>query len=139
MEMSDPGLRGASIASIELGDGTFVESPMSELEPTEHGVLAGRTLIPWHRVARYSWPLAPQDFATDVGRARVRLRLADAEHVVAADRFETGPWTVTLVVDGTVDETTGEMHRRKLSVPWHAVLEVERLPSDEGSPERPDR
>jgi hypothetical protein len=24
-------------------------------------------------------------------------------------------------------------------VPWHAVLEVERLPIDEGSPERPDR
>jgi len=120
-------------ASIEviLTDGSRRSCETSEFEPTEHGALLGRLLIPWHRVRYYAWPLPPADVAREDEervRARVRLVLADGEeHIVAADKFETGPWTVTAILDDVADTASGEMYRRRVIVPWHGVSEVERL------------
>ena len=120
-------------ASIEviLMDGSRRSCETSEFEPTEHGALLGRLLIPWHRVRYYAWPLPPADVAREDEervRARVRLVLADGEeHIVAADKFETGPWTVTAILDDVADTASGEMYRRRVIVPWHGVSEVERL------------
>lgn len=125
---------------VVLIDGGTRTCPTGEFEPTEHGALLGRLLIPWHRVRYYAWPLPPTDVGAEDGlrgHARVRLRLADGEeHVIAADMFETGPWTVTAILDEVADAETGEVYRRRVIVPWHGVAEVERLGI--GGPERPD-
>lgn len=116
---------------VVLMDGGRRTCPSGLFEPTEHGALLGRLLIPWHRVRYYSWPLPGAD-VSDVddagGHARVRMVLADGEeHVIAADKFETGPWTVTAILDELADTSTGQMLRRRVIVPWHGVAEVERM------------
>ena len=132
--------RAQALIEVILMDGTTRSCETGEFEPTEHGALLGRLLIPWHRVRYYAWPLPPSDVAHEDEsrvRARVRLVLADGEeHVVAADKFETGPWTVTAILDDVADAASGSMYRRRVIVPWHGVAEVERL--GVGQPERPD-
>lgn len=127
----------AEAISIRLTDGTEISSPTGDFEPVEHGVQVGRLLIPWHRVLAYSWPLATEDFAEEKAghvRARVRLMVDGEEIVVPADRFETGPWTVTVIVDDVVDAEDSSVVRRKLFVPWAHVDEFERMPIDEAPP-----
>lgn len=132
--------RAQAAIEVVLMDGSRRTCETGEFEPTEHGALLGRLLIPWHRVRYYAWPLPPADVAHEDEervRARVRLVLTDGEeHVVAADKFETGPWTVTAILDDVADTATGAMYRRRVIVPWHGVAEVERL--GVGEPPRPD-
>jgi hypothetical protein len=132
--------RSRSEIEVVLTDGSSRTCDSGDFEPTEHGALLGRTLIPWHRVRYYSWPLPVTDVANEDEervRARVRLVLADGEeHTIAADKFETGPWTVTAILDDLADTETGQMHRRRVIVPWHGVSEVERLGVE--APARPD-
>lgn len=127
----------AEAITVQLTDGSEISSPTGDFEPVEHGVQMGRLLIPWHRVRRYSWSIAAGDFAEEREghvRARVRLVIDGEEHVVPADRFETGPWTVTVVVDDVVDTDNGSISRTKLFVPWAHVDEFERMPIDETPP-----
>jgi hypothetical protein len=138
----DVPLQGVNVVHIELEDGATMSASTAEFEPTEHGLLIGLLLIPWHRVRRYSWSLAPRDFMADAdGHARARVRLAvhgEDEIVVLAERFETGSWTVNVVVDEFMDAETGLVHRQRLFVPWHMVREYERMPLTLEAPPRPD-
>jgi hypothetical protein len=134
---ADITLLAADAITVELSDGQEIRTPTGDFEPVEHGVQIGRKLIPWHRVVRYSWPLASGDFAEEKAghvRARVRLVVHGQEHVVPADRFETGPWTVTVIVDEVVDADSGTVSRTKLFVPWAHVDEYERMPVDDTPP-----
>ena len=132
--------RAQADIEVVLLDGTRRTCETGSFEPTEHGALLERLLIPWHRISYYAWPLPPGDVAHEDEervRARVRLVLADGEeYIVAADKFETGPWTVTAILDDVADTASGEMYRRRVIVPWHGVAEVERLGI--AQPDRPD-
>jgi hypothetical protein len=134
--------QAVTVVRIELEDGATMTASSAEFEPTEHGLLIGLLLIPWHRVRRYAWALSPRDYATDGdthARAKVRVAIhGEDEMVVAAERFETGTWTVSLVIDDFVDVETGTVHRRRLFIPWHRVLEYERMPMTLEAPPRPD-
>ena len=132
------------VEQIEVASGHF--------EPTEHGVSLGRVFVPWTRVRRYSWDLGTHDVTADrAPLARVRVVFDDGTpegetHVVAGDRFETGPYVVTVILDDHVDLERGVVARRKLCVPWHHLVEFERLRvnvaavmhEEEIVPERPD-
>lgn len=138
----DVPVQGATVVRIEMEDGGSMTASTAEFEPTEHGLLVGLLLIPWHRVRRYSWGLSPRDYMADAdGHARAKVRLAihgEDEVVVPAERFETGSWTVNVVVDDFVDAQTGLVHRHRLFIPWHRVLEYERMPMTLDAPPRPD-
>jgi hypothetical protein len=136
------------------GDIELVEVASGLFEPAEYGVAIGRVFVPWHRVRRYSWDLGIHEVGAPGERpplARVRVALDDGTpegetHVVPGDRFETGPYVVTVVLDERVDLEKGTVARRKLCVPWHHVIEFERLRVNvaavmhegETVPERPD-
>jgi hypothetical protein len=148
----------AGTVSVELdaprGGVEVVEVASGLFEPAEHGIVVGRVFIPWHRVRRYSWDLGTHQTEIVGERsslARVRVVLDDGSpqgetHVVPGDRFETGPYVVTVVLDDRVDVNDGLVTRRKLCVPWHHVIEFERLRvnvaavmhEEELVPERPD-
>ena len=143
MELDDP---SGEIHVVEVASGLF--------EPAEHGVALGRIFVPWHRVRRYWWDLGTREAPLAGERpplARVRVVLDDGTpegetHVVQGDRFETGPYAVTVVLEDLVDVEKGIVVLRKLCVPWKHVVEFERLRinvaavlhEDEPVPERPD-
>ena len=114
------------------GSGSFVkEVPAGEFEATELGVTLERRLyIPWHRVMQYDWilrqPAEPEP--GDGGpKAQVRVVLEDGtpagkSYTLPADRFEAGPWTVTLLLDRRIEPDEGVVVVEKLFVPWHRVL-----------------
>jgi hypothetical protein len=138
--LADITIRGANAIRVELVDGRTLECEPGDLEPTEHGLLVDRLFLPWDRVARYAWALAPRDFAPETSgsvRVHVRLKLVDGdEHLVPADRFETGPWFVSAILDDVVDTESVSVLRSKHFFPWHSVDEYERVPIDEGDAER---
>jgi uncharacterized protein (UPF0248 family) len=123
------------------------EAPLDEFEAGERGVTVGTTLIPWHRVVRYTVQTrAPGAIDLDDDReapSTVRVWIDDlsseGERLEArSDRTEQGPWSVTLVVDETVDVDAGVRHIRKLTIPWNRVLELERVRATPRMPVRPD-
>lgn len=148
----------AGIVQVELEDAhervEIVEVASGLFEPAAYGIAIGRVFIPWHRVRRYWWDLGTRGIATAGERrplARVRVVLDDGTpegetHVVSADRFETGPYTVTVVLEDRIDLEERTVSLRKLCVPWHHVIEFERLRvnvvdvlgSEDQVPERPD-
>lgn len=147
----------AGMVLVELddasGDIELIEVAAGLFEPAEYGVAIGRVFVPWHRVRRYSWGLGTHEIVAGERPplARVRVVLDDGTvegeaHVVAGDRFETGPYVVTVVLDELVDIEKGVVTRRKLCVPWSHVIEFERLRVDDATvmhakdavPERPD-
>jgi hypothetical protein len=120
-------------ARIELSGGASLTSPVTEIEPTDRGIRIGMLFFPWHRVLRYWLDLpskggrssAPSD------RVHVRIVLEDGSpegeaHVVTAEQFEAGPWTLNLIAETASEDGTRTL-RRKLCVPWHSVREYERL------------
>jgi len=138
----DAPVQGVSVVRIDLEDGGTMTSSTAEFEPTPNGLLVGLLLLPWHRIRKYSWTLSPRDYSAEAdGHARARVRLAIAgedELVVLAERFETGSWTVNVVLDDFVDADTGLVHRIRVFVPWHRVREYERMPITLDAPPRPD-
>jgi hypothetical protein len=118
-----------------------------EFETTERGAFLGTLFVPWHRIFRYDWELR-QEFETTVGeapsRARIRVRFDDGSPkgqtiVVPADQFESGPWTVSMLVDRHVEPEQGVLVVDKVFVPWSRVIEFERLPIQPmTTPTRPD-
>jgi hypothetical protein len=65
------------------------------------------------------------------------LKLLDGdEHIVAADRFETGPWFVSAILDDVVDTESVSVLRSKYFFPWHTIAEYERIPIDDPDAER---
>jgi hypothetical protein len=138
--LADINIRGANAIRVELVDGRTFGCEPGDLEPTEHGLLIDRLFFPWTQVARYAWALAPRDFAPETQgsvRVRVRLKLVGGdEHTVPADRFETGPWFVSAILDDAVDTESVSVLRSKHFFPWHTIAEYERIPIDDPDAER---
>lgn len=133
----------AGVVRVEVknraGSATVIEVASGAFEPAERGVSIGRTFVPWHRIRRFWWELEPRTAAFDGERrplAKVRVVLDDGTstgevHVLSADRFETGPYVVTVVLEHRVEPERGLVVLRKLCVPWHHVVEFTRLPVDD--------
>jgi aromatic ring hydroxylase len=111
------------------------EVPASEFEATERGLTMGSVLVPWVRVFRYD-TIMRQVFAPDVveGGSRVKQRLVYQDErglsqviEVALDSFEASAWAVTVLAEREVDAERGELVTRKISIPWHRVIETERI------------
>lgn len=131
------------------GDDVIREMAMSELEPSERGVGVGPMFYPWRRVVSYEWELVEPTTDEAVARPRqliVRVLVqgieGPEEYRVAADRFELGPWTVSLTVLERVEPERGRTVFRRIAVPWHRILEYERLLAEivtaDDVPDRPD-
>jgi hypothetical protein len=149
-------LAAVDTVHIELEDGGALDVPTSEFEATERGLSVGLRFLPWHRVRRYGWALASSVEVADADPAdrlgpRVRIVFDDdspagEEHVVSADRFEAGPWMVSVLLDDVVHAEAARADRRRVFVPWHRVREYERIPAPERTrdldgvwaPPRPD-
>ena len=141
---------------IELEDDATLDVPTSEFEATERGLAVGLRFVPWHRVRRYGWALPVSvDVAdpdpSDRPGPRVRVVFDDGspggeDHVVSAERFEAGPWMVSVLIDDVVHADAARADRKRVFVPWHRVREYERIPAPERSrvlegawsPPRPD-
>jgi hypothetical protein len=104
---------------------------LSDVEPTERGLLVGPSCFPWHRVISYEWEVQTEAPRTDERpQLHVRLVYDDAgsprEYVVAADGFEVGPWTAAAMLPDRVEPEAGRAVYRRLTVPWDRVAEYER-------------
>jgi uncharacterized protein (UPF0248 family) len=127
-----------------------------EFEAGERGVQVGSLMIPWQRVHEYDWMVRQEaaegaDPTRAAARLRVRVVLDDGSpegvvHEVPADRFESGMYAATLLIDRHVEPEAGVMVIQKLSIPWHRVVSVERFtarpdlePEVAGSPDAPSR
>lgn len=122
---------------------TVLDVPTEDFEATERGVALGNTIVPWHRVIRYTREItSPVD---DALRSHAEMRLwvddgtDDGETLtIRADRFETGAWTVDVLVERALLVEAGAYHFTKIHVPWPRVLEYERIPMAARVPSRPD-
>lgn len=111
------------------------EVPSADLEPSERGLALGPVVVPWARVFRYDL-IVRQAFVPDAedesSRAVQRVMYEDEDGrqqtlEVPFDRFEAGPWSVTIVAEREVHAARQELHIRKTSIPWHRIIETERL------------
>lgn len=111
------------------------EVPSAEFEAVDRGLSMGPLLVPWARVFRYEM-IVHQAFSPDVDEAgsRVMQRVIYQDErgsvqtiEVPLDRFESTPYAVTMVADREVDADKGEVRIRKVSIPWHRVIETERI------------
>ncbi|HSL12540.1 MAG TPA: hypothetical protein VLA82_14635 [Actinomycetota bacterium] len=131
------------------GDDVVRELSLAELETSERGVAVGPAFYPWRRVVSYEWEVF--EAGPDEGFARPRQLLVRVlahgpdgpeEHRVAADRFEVGPWTISMVLPDRVDTETQRTVLRRVTMPWHRVLEYERMLAEAATasavPDRPD-
>jgi uncharacterized protein (UPF0248 family) len=127
VEYRDVPARGLVTTEVHSGD----------FEAGERGVQVGALMIPWARVHEYDW-LVRQETAEagDPTRAAARLRVRvvvddgtpeGIAHEVPADRFESGMYAATLLIDRHVEPEAGVMVIQKLSIPWHRVVSVERF------------
>jgi hypothetical protein len=122
---------------------TVLDVPTEDFEATERGVALGTTIVPWHRVLRYTREVTqPVD---DAFRPHAEMRVwlddgtLDGETIhLRADRFETGSWTVDLLIERALLVEAGMFHLTKIHVPWSRVLEYERLPMPAPVPARRD-
>jgi hypothetical protein len=131
------------------GDDVIREMTLAELETSERGIAVGPAFYPWRRVVSYEWEVLEAE--PDEGLARPRQLLVRVltqggdgpeEHRVAADRFEVGPWSVSMVLPDRVDPETQRSVLRRITFPWHRVLEYERMLAEATTaaavPDRPD-
>ncbi len=131
------------------GDDVVRELTLAELETSERGIAVGPAFYPWRRVVSYEWEVLESE--PDPGLARPRQLLVRVltqgpdgpeEHRVAADRFEVGPWTVSMGIPDRVDTETQRSVMRRITFPWHRVLEYERMLVEATTgalvPDRPD-
>jgi hypothetical protein len=119
------------------GDGETVRDvPLQEVDASEHGVAIGRTFYPWHRVVSYEWEVPEQRRDDDVGSRQLQVRVVirdtdgESEHIVPADRFDVGPWSVSMMVPDRVEPDAATMVYRRLTIPWARLIEYERLVDD---------
>lgn len=136
-----------SVYKVHLADPggrvSVIEVPTEDFESTERGVVLGRTIVPWHRVVRYTREVTqPVD---DALRSHAEMRVwaddgsAEGETIhVRADRFEPGAWTLDVLVERALIVEAGVFHLTKIHVPWGRVLEYERMPVAADLPSRPD-
>lgn len=125
------------------GRTSVIDVPAEDFEPTERGISLGSTLVPWHRVIRYTREVTQTIDDSFLAHAEVRAWLDDGSDegeriVVRADRFDTGRWTVDLLVERALNVEAGVLHLTKIHVPWTRVLEYQRLPVRVEVPSRPD-
>lgn len=121
--------------------------PTDAFETTERGLmLNGSTIVPWHRVVRYTRDVTQQLGEPELAaHAEVRVWLDDGSEAgetlrIRADRFDPGPWTVDFLEVEAVNVEGAIIHMKKVYVPWSRVLEYERvrLPVEQLMPARPD-
>ncbi len=129
--------QGFVAITMSAPDGTreVVEQPLSDFEHSEQGIAMGRRVVPWHRVHRVSWLLAPRQIVSDEPLGRVRVVIDDGtpsgeEFVVDSERFEANAWSVAILLDDGADADAGTVTQRRLIAPLHAVFEYERLASE---------
>ncbi len=116
------------------GQVTIREVPTDLFEATERGTtLNGTTVVPWHRVVRYTRAVAqPLGDPLLSAHAEVRAWLDDGSDDgetirIRADRFDPGQWTADFLVEEAVNTEAGTIHLTKIHVPWGRVLEYERV------------
>lgn len=130
------GIRTVVTVTFDGRDGIAErEVSAADFEPTERGVTMGSLLVPWTRVFRYDLrtrqPFVPD--AEDGGSRATQRVVYEDEHgtrraiEVPYDRFEGGPWALTVVTEREVDAARGELFIRKTTIPWHRVVETERI------------
>jgi uncharacterized protein (UPF0248 family) len=126
------------------GRSSVLDVPTEDFETTERGIaLNSTTIVPWHRVIRYTREVMQPIDDAFLTRAEIRAWLDDGSGegeriLVRADRFEAGSWTADFLVERTLDIEAGMVHLTKLHVPWGRVLEYERLPVRVEVPSRTD-
>ena len=126
------------------GRRTVLDVPTEDFEVMERGISLGTsTIVPWHRVIRYTREVIQTIDDTFLTRAEIRAWLDDASAegeriVVRADRFDAGTSTADFLVERTLDIEGGIVHLTKIHVPWGRVLEYERLPVRVEVPSRQD-
>lgn len=131
--LADPGGRTSAI-----------DVPSEDFEAMERGIgLGSTTVVPWHRVIRYTREVTQPIDDAFLTRAEVRAWLDDGTDegerlLVRADRFDSGSWTADFLVERALNVEAGILHLTKIHVPWTRVLEYERLPLRVEVPSRPD-
>jgi hypothetical protein len=133
VHLADPGGRMSEI-----------DVPTEAFETTDRGIsLGSQTVVPWHRVIRYTREITQPIDDAFLTRAEIRAWLDDGsdegERInVRADRFDSGALTADFLVERAVNVEGGVLHLTKIHVPWSRVLEYERLPVRVEAPVRPD-
>jgi alkylated DNA nucleotide flippase Atl1 len=123
---------------------SVLDVPTEHFDSMDRGISLGTTtIVPWHRVIRYTREVVQAVDDAFFSRAEIRAWLDDGSDegeriVVRADRFDAGAWTADFLVERTLDIEGGVVHLTKIHVPWHRVLEYERLPVRVETPSRPD-
>jgi hypothetical protein len=110
------------------------EVPAGQFEATERGCQIGPLFVPWARIVQYEWIVRQEgvpDRTRDGARLRVKIVVDDGTaqgvtHDIPADRFETSPTTLTMLLDRHVEAGTGMLVIQKVFVPWHRVVSYER-------------
>jgi hypothetical protein len=121
-------LRGADGVEVR-------ECPAPDFEPSDRGVTMGSVFVPWGRIYRYD-TIVEQGFIPEGQETETktlqRVVFEDESGVartieVPLDRYESGPWNLTLVIERTVDRARGRLSIRKVCIPWARVIETERV------------
>jgi len=126
------------------GRTSVIEVPSEDFESTERGIsLGSTTMVPWHRVIRYTREISQPIDDAFLTRAEIRAWLDDGSDegeriLVRADRFDSGSLTADFLVERALNVEAGMLHLTKIHVPWSRVLEYERLPIRVEVPGRPD-
>lgn len=111
------------------------ECPAPEFEPSDRGVALGAVFVPWARIYRYDTIVEqgfiPEGQETET-RTLQRVVFEDESGIartieVPLDRYESGPWNLTLVIERKVDRQRGRLSIRKVCIPWGRVIETERV------------
>ena len=116
------------------GRTSVIDVPTEEFETTERGIALGSTtVVPWHRVIRYTREVTQPIDDAFLTRAEIRAWLDDGSDegeriLVRADRFDSSSWTADFLVERALNVEAGMLHLTKVHVPWSRVLEYERLP-----------
>jgi uncharacterized protein (UPF0248 family) len=143
--MSSPDVNGYRVHLADPGGRSSVlDVPSEDFESLDRGIAIGTTtIIPWHRVIRYTRDVVQPIDDAFLTRAEIRAWVDDGSDegeriLVRADRFDAGSLTADFLVERMLDVEADEVHLTKIHVPWTRVLEYERLKAPVEVPSRPD-
>ncbi len=143
--MSSPDVNAYRVHLADPGGRSSVlDVPSEDFESLDRGIAIGTTtIIPWHRVIRYTRDVVQPIDDAFLTRAEIRAWVDDGSDegerlLVRADRFDAGSLTADFLVERMLDVEAGEVHLTKIHVPWTRVLEYERLKAPVEVPSRPD-